>query len=184
MIHVKLIHKKDSCTFSVKSLRSIIDNVINSPFAGFCFWNKWLPTRVNCFLWRLLLNRLPNRTKLRLRGINIPSDICPLCEANAEVADHLFLSCPKVQDIWNWSFRWCGLNLVERLSFDHLMFTVTDQGNSEKSKKFFEAALGGVMWFIWKARNDVVFNGKRYSATMVMDEVQTSLFTWIRYRSK
>ena len=69
-----------SGTFSVKSLRIIINNMLNSPFGGLCFWNDWLPSRVNCFIWRALLKQIPTRTKLRSRGINIPSDLCPFCE--------------------------------------------------------------------------------------------------------
>ena len=50
-------------------------------------------------------------------------------------------------------------------------------------KNFLEAACGGVLWFLWKARNNVVFNGKSFSGMWVMDEVQASLYTWVKYRS-
>ena len=33
--------------FSVNSLRRILDNLTNSPFAGLPYWNKWIPPGVN-----------------------------------------------------------------------------------------------------------------------------------------
>ncbi|KAJ9556330.1 hypothetical protein OSB04_010944, partial [Centaurea solstitialis] len=41
--------------------------------------NKWLPPRVNCFVWRLLLKRIPTRANLCVRGIKIHNKYIFLC---------------------------------------------------------------------------------------------------------
>ncbi|KAJ9564338.1 hypothetical protein OSB04_000304 [Centaurea solstitialis] len=78
--------------------------------------------------------------------------------------------------IWSWFFKWCGLNLSQLLSLEHLLFAVSDLGTDKNRKMFLEAAVGGVLWHIWKAQNNTVFNSKLFTAPMVMDEVQASLF--------
>ena len=120
---IKYTWKGDpSGIFSVKSLRLILDNVINSPFAGAHYWNKWLPPRVNCFVWRLLLNRIPTRVNLHSRGLNIPSEVCPLCVSNVETVEHLFLSCPAIKKVWDWFHKWCNLHMVQYNSLEQLIF--------------------------------------------------------------
>nr|GEV56588.1 RNA-directed DNA polymerase, eukaryota, reverse transcriptase zinc-binding domain protein [Tanacetum cinerariifolium] len=68
---------------SVKKLSDIIDSRL---LAGHCLgqkthsWNRLVPRKVNIFVWRAVLNRLPVLTKIDARGIYIPSVLCPLCE--------------------------------------------------------------------------------------------------------
>ncbi|KAJ9544053.1 hypothetical protein OSB04_023760 [Centaurea solstitialis] len=147
-----------SGVFLVKSLRSIIDNISNSPFAGQVFWNKWLPPRVNCFIWRVCLVRIPTKSNLRSRGIPIPSDVCSLYDNGAESVEHLFYSCPVTLSIWRWLIDWCNIQLASHNSLEQLLFNLVDSASSKKAKFFMEAALGCVLWCIWKARNDRVFN--------------------------
>ncbi|KAJ9549852.1 hypothetical protein OSB04_022395 [Centaurea solstitialis] len=170
--------------FSVRSLRNIIDNVSNSPFAGITFWNKWLPPRVNCFVWRLLKKRIPTKPNLMTRGINLPSDLCPLCNMEKETEVHLFFSCPKVIDVWIWVSNWCGVELGHINSLDQLIFNLLDGSNSDRKRRFSEAVAGTTLWLIWKFRNNLVFNHKSFSASIVATEVQASLFTWLKYRAK
>ncbi|KAJ9541011.1 hypothetical protein OSB04_027517 [Centaurea solstitialis] len=70
----------------------------------------------------------------------------------------IFLSCTKVQAIWTWFFDWCGLIMGRPLSIDQLLIEVSDHGTNKNRKKLLEAAVGGVLWHVWKARNNVVFN--------------------------
>ena len=81
-------------------------------------------------------------------------------------------------------FKWCDLNMGLHDSLEHLIFNTVDQGNSTNQKKLLEAALGSTFWFVWKARNEVVFNNKIFRAQMVMNDLRASLFSWINHRSK
>ena len=173
-----------SGVFSVKSLRIIIENVSNSPFAGTLFWNKWIPPRVNCFVWRLLLNRIPTKLNLIVRGINLPSDSCPLCNSERETEVHLFYLCPVFLEIWKWVSNWCGIKVGHFNSLEQLYFNVLDGGGSPRKQRFLEVVVGTVFWLICKSRNDAVFNRKFFSASLAVSELQVVLFTWFKYRAK
>jgi len=40
-----------------------------------------------------------------------------------------------------------------------------------------------LQWNVWKARNNVVFNGQSFSAQSVGAEVQATLFMWVKFRA-
>nr|GEZ56975.1 RNA-directed DNA polymerase, eukaryota [Tanacetum cinerariifolium] len=42
-------------------------------------WIKNIPIKINIFAWKLYLDKLPTRLNISLRGLDIPSFICPLC---------------------------------------------------------------------------------------------------------
>lgn len=50
----------ESNIFSVKSLRDLVDNNldIHNHMVDF-LWVNWVPIKVNCFVWRLLCNKIP-----------------------------------------------------------------------------------------------------------------------------
>ncbi|KAJ9564465.1 hypothetical protein OSB04_000431 [Centaurea solstitialis] len=52
-------------------------------------------------------------------------------------------------------------------------------GSNKNRKLLLEAAVGGVLYHVWKARNNAVFNGKKFSASLVMDDIQAALFTFL-----
>ncbi|GKB46995.1 2-methylene-furan-3-one reductase [Tanacetum coccineum] len=49
--------------------------------------------KVNVFMWRLSLDRLPHRLNLSSRGMDIPAISCPSCNTNVESANHIFFEC-------------------------------------------------------------------------------------------
>ena len=114
----------------------------------------------------------------------IPSILCPLCNRQQENEDHLFYSCTVVNEVWVWLLRWCNINFDQQPSIDQFLFTLMDIGKSKKQRKFLEAVVGCSLWFIWKARNNLVFNGKPFSTAIVTEEIQSSLFTWLKYRAR
>ncbi|KAJ9553756.1 hypothetical protein OSB04_017801 [Centaurea solstitialis] len=173
-----------SGSFSVNSFRSIIDLLSIPSNSNRRFWNKWLPPRVNCFIWRLFLNRIPTRSNLSSRGVTLSSTTCPLCHGEEEKEDHLFYACPMVKIVWNWFLEWVGITEGVHTTLDQLIHNILEAANSKKRKRFLEAAVGSLLWFVWKARNNVVFNGRQFSTHMIANEIQATLFTWVKYGSK
>ena len=71
-------------SFSVSVARKHIDD-FNSPISLPCTrWFKSIPRKVNIFLWRLFLDKLPHRFNLSARGIDIGSIMCPICNGHVE----------------------------------------------------------------------------------------------------
>ncbi|GKA91923.1 putative pentatricopeptide repeat-containing protein [Tanacetum coccineum] len=85
-------------TFSVKDARCIIDLKI-PPSLTPTFWDKNIPRKVNIFIWRLILDRLPHKLNLSSRGINIHMITCPSCNGNMESSNHIFFECNIAMDI-------------------------------------------------------------------------------------
>ncbi|GJS15088.1 hypothetical protein Tco_0409560 [Tanacetum coccineum] len=60
--------------FSVKRLSKLIDSAfLSDRFPGKTHeWNPLIPKKINIFLWRLVLGRIPLLTKLDWRGVDVP----------------------------------------------------------------------------------------------------------------
>ncbi|GKB94421.1 hypothetical protein Tco_0980558 [Tanacetum coccineum] len=76
---VEINEVKDTCvwslgtdrTCSIKDVRCIIDSNILSSLAPSTTWDKNIPRKVNIFIWRLILDRLPHKLNLSSRDIDI-----------------------------------------------------------------------------------------------------------------
>jgi len=49
--------------------------------------------------WKTFLDRLPARVNLERRGVNIESNLCPLCAKEEETLQHLFIRCEVSQSV-------------------------------------------------------------------------------------
>ncbi|GKA86090.1 F-box domain containing protein [Tanacetum coccineum] len=73
-------------------------------------WNKNLPIKVNIHTWRLFLDRLPTRYNLDIRGIDLDSTRCPICDNGIETANHVFMDCSVAIGVWDSISSWWGVN--------------------------------------------------------------------------
>ena len=105
-------------TFTVKEARNLIDQKTLPSLAPSTTWDKNIPRKVNIFMWRLLLDRLPHRLNLSLRGMDIPAISCSSCNGNVESANHIFFECIIASEIWKLVYRWCEIPFVQALSFE------------------------------------------------------------------
>ncbi|GJY56448.1 RNA-directed DNA polymerase, eukaryota, reverse transcriptase zinc-binding domain protein [Tanacetum coccineum] len=88
---LNIVASEDTCvwnlgpngTFTVKDARNIIDQK-TLPSLSSTSWDKIIPRKVNIFMWRLSLDRLPHRLNLSLRGMDIPAISCSSCNANRQ----------------------------------------------------------------------------------------------------
>ncbi|GJV30039.1 RNA-directed DNA polymerase, eukaryota, reverse transcriptase zinc-binding domain protein [Tanacetum coccineum] len=93
--------------FSAAALRRRIDDHILPSLDIKTTWDKTLPRKVNIFMWRLKLDRLPHRLNLSSRGIEIPEISCPSCSGNVESNQHIFFGCDFAKEVWKIIRRWC-----------------------------------------------------------------------------
>ncbi|GJR50055.1 RNA-directed DNA polymerase, eukaryota [Tanacetum coccineum] len=98
--------------FSVHSARTFIDDIL-LPFVGdVTRWVKVVPIKVNILAWKVCLDKLPTRLNLSLRGIDIPSIICPNCGLAGESCSHLFYSCNLARTLWRKIARWWEIDIL------------------------------------------------------------------------
>ncbi|GJU94174.1 hypothetical protein Tco_1318930, partial [Tanacetum coccineum] len=69
---------ESSGDFLVKSTRICIDDNILPKNDVPTRWVKIIPIKVNIHAWKVFLDKIPTRLNLSLRGMDIPSILCPL----------------------------------------------------------------------------------------------------------
>ncbi|GJY30473.1 RNA-directed DNA polymerase, eukaryota [Tanacetum coccineum] len=87
--------------FRVKDFRSFLDDLLLPSSNMATRWVKCVPVKVNVFVWRARLERLPTRDNLAKRGVPIVSNLCPVCGSFPEDAHHLFFGCDLAKNIFS-----------------------------------------------------------------------------------
>ncbi|GKF29023.1 RNA-directed DNA polymerase, eukaryota, partial [Tanacetum coccineum] len=104
-------------SFTVGDTRKHIDDVILPTLSMAIIWCNILPRKVNIFIWRMRLDRLPHRLNLSRRGLDTQSIDCPVCNNGRETNDHIFFSCDVASIIWRLVHVWTDLNIPLLHSF-------------------------------------------------------------------
>ncbi|GKB41933.1 RNA-directed DNA polymerase, eukaryota, reverse transcriptase zinc-binding domain protein, partial [Tanacetum coccineum] len=104
--------------FTTTFTRKLIDDKRLPKVSYNTRWIKAILINVNVFTWRVGLNKLPTRLNLSMRGLDIDSISCPLCDDNVESTSHLFFSCPMVKDVLRKISMWCDIAIPEVYSYD------------------------------------------------------------------
>ncbi|GKD84551.1 retrovirus-related pol polyprotein from transposon TNT 1-94 [Tanacetum coccineum] len=104
--------------FSVKSARSHIDDILLPTVSSSTRWVNVVPIKINIFAWKMSLDKLPTRLNLSLRGIEIPSIICPICSSARESGSHLFFGCNMARLLLRKVTRWWELEYPDLNSYE------------------------------------------------------------------
>ncbi|KAL4561476.1 hypothetical protein LXL04_033642 [Taraxacum kok-saghyz] len=92
--------------FSVAETRRWIDNIVLPTGLLPTRCCGLVPRKVNIFVWRILLDRIPSYVALSARGIELNSILYPICGKAPEVLQHLFGRCDVAVSIWEAVTRW------------------------------------------------------------------------------
>nr|GEW90193.1 RNA-directed DNA polymerase, eukaryota [Tanacetum cinerariifolium] len=142
-------------TFSVASTRTHIDLSLIPSSDISTTWIKDLPRKVNIFLWRFNLDRLPHRLNLSKHGLDIDSIICPVCNTHVESADHFFFSCDMASQIWRLICTWCNISVQVVPSLSSWTSWIEATPGPINKKRKLLVIIVCMFWTIWKFRNDV-----------------------------
>ncbi|XP_076891442.1 uncharacterized protein LOC143542847 [Bidens hawaiensis] len=115
--------KSDS--FSVASVKKLLNQVGHAPEENIYSWNYWLPLKLNTFGWRVNLARLPTMDALIKRKIINGPNACCFCWSDAETVDHLFTGCFVASLVWQKISKWCKIPPI-------FAFTIGDLFNVHK----------------------------------------------------
>nr|GEU80731.1 hypothetical protein [Tanacetum cinerariifolium] len=148
----------DSRTFSVKSMRSYINQASPTLQVPPTRWNTFLPLKVNIFIWRTTNKRLPTRANLDYRGIDLDSVRYPMYWWN--------IPSITITNLLE------GLNLADTVPV------------TAASISFFDVVVQTTHWLLWRFRNNSTFATKRPNKQLIIDDVKLSSFTWISSRQK
>ena len=174
----------DNRVFSVKSMRSYISNLHYTANPQPYRWNKAIPIKVNISSWRILNERLPTRSNLDQRGIDLHSTRCPVCDNDIETEVHLFIFCEVALDTWSKVLTWWKIQNITITSLLDAL-TLADRVNlPSHNVSLFDAVVQSTFWFLWKFRNDMVFSLKRPSRNLILNDIKLASFNWVYSRVK
>ncbi|GJY83743.1 reverse transcriptase domain-containing protein [Tanacetum coccineum] len=172
------------CLYSVKSMRNHITSMSNHIDSHPTRWNKLLPIKVNILTWRVMNRRIPTRTNLDRRGIDLDSVRCPLCDEDLESEDHIFVSCEIASGIWKdilhwWNFSGISITHLEDVISlsDHVLLEI-------KFLNYFDVVVQTTIWHLWIFRNKTIFSQKRPQKSLLLNDIKLSSYTWITSRKK
>lgn len=121
-------------------------------------WKLRVPNRIRSFIWLVKHDRIMCNAERKKRGFT-SDERCIICGADKEDVDHTLRKCPIAEAVWT------NINIGDKsgtsnpLDFNNwLTRNVTGTGDDQRSKKR-KARCAITIWWIWKWRNDVIFNG-------------------------
>nr|GEX43058.1 RNA-directed DNA polymerase, eukaryota, reverse transcriptase zinc-binding domain protein [Tanacetum cinerariifolium] len=104
-----------TCEFSVKFVHQLIDDSILSKEEVVTRWVKVMFIKINVFAWRVRLDKLPTRLNHSLKGIDISTIVCRICDASVESSSHIFSSCPMARQLRRKLMCWLPKQMKEIL---------------------------------------------------------------------
>ena len=167
--------------YRVGDVRRRIDFNPNINSEAKVVWCKEIPIKVICFVWRASLDRIPTAEALAVRGVHYGPTSCVRC-SGMDSTNHILVLCPFATLIRSWITKWCGVDLSHVATVDDVLMLVKSWGRCPKKKRIFTSICYGMLWSIWKARNDRVFNNRIATASTVFDEILSSVFFWLKHR--
>nr|KAJ0219356.1 hypothetical protein LSAT_V11C300123990 [Lactuca sativa] len=139
-------------------------------------WNGFVPRKVNILVWRIRLNRLPTKSNLDHRGIDIPSTLCPIYNLEVEQLDHLFTKCKVPAKTWDAIFKWLDIQLISFDCINGLINLIDAIRGSANKRRVIDAVVNTTLWYLWRFRNDIVFEGRKMRNDSIVDSIRQYYF--------
>lgn len=121
-----------------------------------------MPPRVQTFAWRLLRQALPTGARMSIRSKHISKN-CRRC-GKEETDEHLFFMCDYTRIVWFVSPLAFRTEAVRQEHVEDIIRTMLSNYTSQDSLQM----IFTMLWNIWKARNDLIFNSKEWKPFQVI----------------
>lgn len=132
-------------------------------------WASRLPSKIKVFTRLLTVGRLSTRVNLHAKSCS-PTQSCESCSAD-ETTDHLFITCARAAEVWR------RLNMGPLRCVSEALSSAPPESVSSSC---WRDGLFVLLWQVWKARNDVVFNSRQCTASAVLQKASDDLLLWSR----
>ncbi|CAN1779377.1 hypothetical protein LINPERHAP1_LOCUS14728 [Linum perenne] len=178
-------HSKDGC-YSVSSAYHLATDSIRSNhhvrIAGdwHKIWNLEVPPKVKNLIWRTASHVLPTKEALTTKGVGVPSTY-GLCAAFDETAWHLFVECSTAKKCWELAGLLTKTEEARNRggSIKNWILDVLSNTPPAVQNRF-----GGILWSLWKERNERVWNGKSRPEELILRLGDESVAEWQQLRRR
>ncbi|XP_058782818.1 uncharacterized protein LOC131657437 [Vicia villosa] len=149
-------------------------------------WASQVPSKLKIFCWRVILDRLLTRNYLVRRRIiaNNNEALCVFCEMHCEDPSHIFIFCPKIQNLWASIKKWPDIDshwAADCCSQIHVRVT-TLSGKIQCKKA--AAIWMTIWWCIWKVRNNIIFNNAVFDCDELFYSILWYSWWWLAIEGK
>ena len=121
-------------------------------------WNLKTSPKTKLFAWKVLHRAIPAGEALRARQINVDGK-CKRCNL-PETIDHLFFHCTFAKQVWLSAPVFPSIEYNESIVLRSLWCDLTTRKNLPPMGVTEGQLAPWILWSIWTARNNLVFNGK------------------------
>ncbi|XP_071715283.1 uncharacterized protein [Rutidosis leptorrhynchoides] len=146
--------------------------------------NPLLPQKLSIFIWRAIKNKLPVRTELDKRGIDLHSTRCSICDDDIESLHHILFTCKTASVVWEKIRKWWNINNLYLNNLPDLAKASHPSFPSAPESSIWQAVIWVACYLIWKNRNDHVFGKNPVSPPKMVSDIQVKCFEWINCRGK
>nr|ABD65056.1 hypothetical protein 27.t00122 [Brassica oleracea] len=128
-------------------------------------------------MWHSLTNCVSVCSQLADRHCH-PNRTCPRCGQHEETVNHMLFECPFATQTWSLETLPIEPRELPRPSifdnFDYLLHRIHKRNGTEECL----ARIPWILWFLWKARNEKVFNNKDISPLEVFQSAASEAASW------
>ncbi|KAJ0890157.1 putative reverse transcriptase zinc-binding domain-containing protein [Helianthus annuus] len=177
---------KEELNFSVKSIRlELAEKRLGKEKEAWFYWNAWATLKANYLGWRAMLGRIALKVGLAAHGVQMPNLLYDRCGYGIEDPDHIFVSCLLARSVWWNIFRCIRVSLPPNITkLSEILKTLRSSPGAKKWKKLVHVVALATVWWIWKARNMKVFDGRFVSIDRMIENIKEKAFVWITHRSR
>lgn len=128
------------------------------------------------FLWKVAHNILPSKSFLNSR-FRIGNLVCSWCNQELEDQNHILWYCQGAKEVWENISAWWEVNLVSislQGNLEAMLGLVTESMCSQA----WEISIAAVLWSLWLARNDRLFNDAVHKTSDIVFLVKKRSFEW------
>ncbi|XP_058732731.1 uncharacterized protein LOC131604302 [Vicia villosa] len=145
------------------------------------FWNSLVPFKIQIFMWRVCIDRLPTKDSLSKRGVlDISSNLlCEFCKIHLETSTHFFFLCNVVKALWRRIYLWLGEDLPFSLAKFFDFGIIQEKVKNVKSRKKINSIWIATAWSLWIMRNAMIFDKVAYSFDKVFYNIMFLSWSWL-----
>ena len=139
-------------------------------------WRLKVKHKQKIFLWKCLNNALPVRDIIHGR-IKVGDPICNRCGEERETIEPTFLNCVQAKLTWKLApIQWEGM-MEQHGCFRRWWISITEAKHRPHDWQHISLTVH-ILWQIWKERNEVEFNGKKYRPWRT---IQKAMKEWLEF---
>ncbi|XP_071729040.1 uncharacterized protein [Rutidosis leptorrhynchoides] len=171
--------------YHVSDVRKVLDDFHLPSSSYHMRWNKYIPLKINIFIWRLIMDRLPSRVNFAFKGFDIHSILCPSCSIGGDSRDHTFITCHVARSVWRRIRIWFATVWPDSFITVEEFFEWMESSNDSWSRKVrIYCSIAATLWWLWRFRNDTLHENDAVKERDLFDNIRLSSFAWLKARSK